>query len=113
MKRTVQGRIVYDRKKHEFEPRDVVRILQALTLADYTGDFGSFRALLTVYFQTWRLIVDGLLVMMVRYPEESGNVILEIMAQFLGALLDLTKAAPARIKLIILEGISYILLKRD
>lgn len=111
MKRTVQGRVVYDRKHHGFEAKDVVRVLKALDLADYTRDSRGFRALLEIYFQAWGLTVQGLMVMLVKEPDEAGTIIIKIITEFFKALTGFFKAGPGYIKLLILDTFNRLLLK--
>ncbi len=101
---TERGRVVYDRKTHHFGTKDVVRILEALDLADYTGDFSRFGALLEIYFQAWRMTVEGLYVMAVRYPEKTGSLVLKIVGEYFKALVGLLKKLPFGIMLGTMEA---------
>ncbi|MBA7585607.1 hypothetical protein ES708_27592 [subsurface metagenome] len=102
--KTERGRVVYDRKTHHFGTKDVVRILEALDLADYTGDFERFGALLEIYFQAWGMIVDGLYVMAVRHPEKTGSLVLKIVGEYFKALARLLKKLPFRYMLDLVEA---------
>ncbi|MBA7586005.1 hypothetical protein ES708_28001 [subsurface metagenome] len=92
--KTERGRVVYDRKTHNFGTKDVVRILEALDLADYTGDFGRFGALLEIYFQAWGMIIEGLFILAPREPEKTGALLLKIVGEYSKMLVRLLKKLP-------------------
>ncbi|MBA7586690.1 hypothetical protein ES708_28695 [subsurface metagenome] len=95
--KTERGRVVYDRKTHHFGTKDVVRILEALDLADYTGDIGRFRALLEIYFQAWGMIIEGLFILAPRAPEEVGALVLKIVSEYFKMVGKLLKKLPYRV----------------
>ncbi|MBA7550353.1 hypothetical protein ES705_42865 [subsurface metagenome] len=107
--KTTKGRVVYDRKHHGFEAKDVVRIFKTLDLADYTGDPGSFAGLVEIYFQAWGLIVQGILMMLTCYPEYSGSLVLKIIREFRQALGQFILAAPGITKLVIVSAFARLL----
>ncbi len=92
--KTNRGRVVYDRKTHHFGTKDVVRILEALDLADYTGNFSRFGTLLEIYFQAWGMIVEGLFIMAPREPEKVGSLVLKIVSEYLKMVVRLLKKLP-------------------
>ncbi len=102
--KTERGRVVYDRKTHHFNTKDVVRILEALDLADYTGDFGRFGALLEIYFQAWGMIIEGLFIFAPREPEKTGALVLKIVSEYFKALVKLIKKLPFRVMLGTMEA---------
>ncbi len=107
--KTEKGRVVYDRKIHKFETEDILRILKTFDLADYTRDFGRFGALLEVYFQTWGLIIEGMLLLALKDPEKTGDLMLKIVTEYFKMLLKLLKRIPFRFMVGIIEAFRKIM----
>ncbi|MBA7585948.1 hypothetical protein ES708_27942 [subsurface metagenome] len=106
---TTKGRVVYDRRHHKFEAKDVVRIFKTLDLADYTGDSGSFAGLVEIYFQAWGLMVRGIVIMITREPGYTGSLVLKIISEFAKALRQFILAAPSLTKIAIISGFTRML----